>query len=494
MMGFRPVARHRSREVLLYRQGAMNVVINAHVSARPRSVQPTETPVIAAIALRVRDAAAAYRRALDRGAWAVPTHVEVMELNIPAIHGVGASRIYFVDRYADFSIYDVDFVPIPTVERAPPALAGLHWFGIVQYIGTDRMDDWCEFYRELFGFDVLPDEQRFGILPKGRILRSPCRSFYLQLIEPEPGIVDVEGEESLQRIGLGSARRAGRREGAAARGVEFVEAGDLHTEPARRAHQELARRRDVRAGAPRGERIMTQRTGNIDDFGMDTITLAGPLAAKLRAMRDAGFGQVMLKASDLVGHADGVDAAVRVVKASGLRVTGFQVLRDFEGLSGHLHDYKVDIAKAMLEMAHARRRAGAAGLLVDQPACQRKTSTPSPATCASWRCWPCRWASRWPTKACRWGRTINEFTTAWEVVQPRRRAEPRASASTRSTPSPPRPRSTSSTGSTRTRSSSCSWPISCGRRPARSRSASPPRATSACSPARACTASRWPNW
>jgi 4-hydroxyphenylpyruvate dioxygenase len=229
MMGFRPVARHRSREVLLYRQGTMNVVINAHASSRPRSVQPTEVPQIAAIALRVRDAATAYQRALDRGAWAVPTHVEVMELNIPAIHGVGSSRIYFVDRWREFSIYDVDFVPIPTVERQPPALAGLHWFGIVQYIGTDRMDDWCEFYRELLAFDILPDEQRFGILPKGRILRSPCRTFYLQLIEPEPGIVDVEGEESLHRLGLGTPDVPAAVKALAARGVEFVEASDLHT-------------------------------------------------------------------------------------------------------------------------------------------------------------------------------------------------------------------------------------------------------------------------
>lgn len=229
MMGFKPVARHRSREVLLYRQGAMNVVINAHVSARPRSVAPSETPAIAAIALRVRDAAAAYKRALERGAWAVPTHVEVMELNIPAIHGVGASRIYFVDRYKEFSIYDVDFVPIPTVERAPPQLAGLHWFGIVQYIGNDRMEDWTEFYRELFAFDVLPDEERFGILPKGRILRSPCRSFYLQLIEPEPGVVDVDGDESLQRIGLGAPDIPAAVKALRARGVEFVESSDLHS-------------------------------------------------------------------------------------------------------------------------------------------------------------------------------------------------------------------------------------------------------------------------
>ncbi|RZJ08178.1 MAG: 4-hydroxyphenylpyruvate dioxygenase, partial [Haliea sp.] len=93
MMGFRPVARHRSREVMLYRQGGMNVIVNAHVPALPDAASGSDKPVIAAVALRVRDAAAAYTRALNRGAWAVPSRVEVMELNIPAIHGVGTSRI-----------------------------------------------------------------------------------------------------------------------------------------------------------------------------------------------------------------------------------------------------------------------------------------------------------------------------------------------------------------------------------------------------------------
>src|SRR2546427_529277 len=92
---------------------------------------------------------------------------------------------------------------------------------------------------------------------------------------------------------------------------------------------------------------------NLDHFGMDTITLAGPLEAKLSAIRGAGFTQVMLSAADLVGHPGGEDAAVAAVRASGLRVTGFQVLRDFEGLSGHLHAYKVDVAKAMLRMCRA---------------------------------------------------------------------------------------------------------------------------------------------
>src|SRR5574337_2186334 len=110
--GFRPIARHRSREVMLYRQGGMNIVVNAH-GLPPDTA---DTPQIAALALRVRDAGAAWKRAVDLGAWPVPVRVEPMELHIPAIHGPGASRIYFVDRYREFSIYDVDFLRIPTVD------------------------------------------------------------------------------------------------------------------------------------------------------------------------------------------------------------------------------------------------------------------------------------------------------------------------------------------------------------------------------------------
>ena len=236
MMGFRPMARHRSREVMLYRQGGMNVIVNAHVPVLPGGAVPTDKPVLAAVALRVRDASAAYAHALEKGAWAVPTRVEVMELNIPAIHGVGSSRIYFVDRYDKFSIYDVDFVPLPglsAVDQRPPAVAGLHFFGLVQYIGTDRTEDWAEFYRELLGFVELPAEQRFGILPKGRILRSPCpaaSTFYLQLIEPDASVLDVESEESLQRIGLGCPDVLAAVSELAPRGVEFIESRGVHTE------------------------------------------------------------------------------------------------------------------------------------------------------------------------------------------------------------------------------------------------------------------------
>ena len=231
MAGFRPVARHRSREVTLYRQGGINIVVNAHPADGEGRALP-EVPEISAIALRVRDARAAYRRALDLGGWEVPTHPEAMELNIPAIHGVGGSRIYFVDRWKEFSIYDVDFVPIPSVDARPPAVAGIHFFGIVQYIGVGRTYDWVEFYSALFGFEVIPDEQRFGIMPKGQLLRAPATEdgpgFMLQLIEPELDAGD--DREQLHRIGLGVPDVLAAVQALRALGLEFVETPSAHTD------------------------------------------------------------------------------------------------------------------------------------------------------------------------------------------------------------------------------------------------------------------------
>lgn len=233
MMGFRPVARHRSREVLLYRQGPINIVVNAHPTDAHGATHGAEAPAISAIALRVRDARAAYRHVLERGGWEVPTHPEAMELNIPAIHGVGGSRIYFIDRWREFSIYDVDFVRIPGVDANPPLVVpGMHFFGVVQYIGAGRTYDWLEFYRELFGIEVIPDEQRFGIMPAGKLLRAPAldaeNRFMLQVIEPEVDSLDTR--ERLQRIGLGVSDVLAAVSALRALGMEFVENAAAHTE------------------------------------------------------------------------------------------------------------------------------------------------------------------------------------------------------------------------------------------------------------------------
>ncbi len=189
----------------------------------PAAEEPV--PAIRALALRVRDARSAYERALELGAWDVPMHAQVMELNIPAIHGPGGAHIYFVDRYREFSIYSVDFIPIPGVEQHPPARSGLRFFGLVQYIGCDRTDDWVEFYGRLLGFTRLGDEQRFGILPRGTLLQSPGASevrFYLQLIEPDAA-ASSDAPEMFQRIGFGTPDVAGAVAAWRQGGIEFVD-------------------------------------------------------------------------------------------------------------------------------------------------------------------------------------------------------------------------------------------------------------------------------
>jgi len=139
------------------------------------------------------------------------------------------------------------------------------------------------------------------------------------------------------------------------------------------------------------------------------------LEAKLAAMVDAGFSQVMLSARDIVGHPGGVPAAVAAVRASGLRPTGFQVLRDFEGLSGHLHGYKVDIAKSMLEMCAAL---GSEVLLAcsstSRHATQDRDAIARDLRKLAMLAVPL--GIKVAYEALSWGRTVNEFTTSWDLV------------------------------------------------------------------------------
>lgn len=229
-MGFRPLARHRSREVTLYRQGTMNLVVNASPDDARVSNTVDGQPVISAVAFRVQDALKAHSRCLDLGAWDVVSHAQAMELHIPAIHGPGGSRFYFVDRWQEFSIYDIDFKPIPTVDPNPPALAGMSYFGLVQYIGAARSADWLTYYEHMFDFSSIPDDERFGILPKGKLMKSPCGSFLWQLVEPEPWMDADDSPESLRRIGLGVPDVGQAVTALKAQGVEFVESTQLHPE------------------------------------------------------------------------------------------------------------------------------------------------------------------------------------------------------------------------------------------------------------------------
>jgi len=155
---------------------------------------------------------------------------------------------------------------------------------------------------------------------------------------------------------------------------------------------------------------------NLDNFGMDTITPAGSLDAKLRAIKAGGFTQVMLNATDVVGHPEGESVAIAAVRASGLRVTGFQVLRDFEGLSGHLHAYKVDIAKSMLEMCRAL---GSRVLLACSSSSAHASGEPEllKKDLQKLAMLALPLGIKVAYEALSWGRHVNLLTQAWEIVQ-----------------------------------------------------------------------------
>lgn len=221
-MGFRPVARHRSREVLLFRQGPLNVVVDAH----DHGDEAAPGPFLSAVAFRVADAAHAHRRCVELGAWPVASHAQPMELNIPAIRGPGWARFFFVDRWREFSIFDIDFTRIPTVDPSPPALVELNWFGIVQYVAWGRAVEWSAFFGELFGMQELPPEQRFGILPKGTLLRSPG-GFCWQLVEPDIDAPFGPADDALHRVGLATPDVPAAVAALRARGVQFVETETL---------------------------------------------------------------------------------------------------------------------------------------------------------------------------------------------------------------------------------------------------------------------------
>ena len=163
---------------------------------------------------------------LDLGAWEMPTRASAMELNIPGIHGVGDSLIYFVDRYQRLLHLRRRLRAARRHRPEPPALAGLHWFGVVQTICADRTRRLDRFLRRPASASACcRDGQYFGVLPKGTLLESPCHKFYLQLIEPPPGAEDIDWDEGLVRVGLGAPDVPAAVRALQERGIVFVDRG-----------------------------------------------------------------------------------------------------------------------------------------------------------------------------------------------------------------------------------------------------------------------------
>jgi 4-hydroxyphenylpyruvate dioxygenase len=150
-MGFAAAARHRSKNVTLYRQGDVNFILNAEPESFAQAFARLHGPSVCAIAFRVADAGKAYQRALSLGAKPVHGKIGPMELNIPAIEGIGGSLIYLVDRYGGQTIYDIDFVPSDGATSVPGAgLVAIDH--LTHNVHRGRMRLWAEFYERLFNF------------------------------------------------------------------------------------------------------------------------------------------------------------------------------------------------------------------------------------------------------------------------------------------------------------------------------------------------------
>ncbi len=211
-MGFRPVARHRRKNVTLYRQGDVNFIVNGEPDSFAQAFARVHGASCCAIAFRVRNAAAAFERAVKLGAKPFEGKVGPMELNIPAIHGIGDSLIYFVDRYGDRTIYDVDFVPVAGEVPSPDGVGLTYVDHLTHNVHRGRMDVWAEFYERLFNFKEIRYFDIEGKLTglKSKAMTSPCGKIRIPINESSDDksqiqeYLDLYKGEGIQHIALGT--------------------------------------------------------------------------------------------------------------------------------------------------------------------------------------------------------------------------------------------------------------------------------------------------
>jgi len=249
-MGFTAIARHRHKNVTLYRQGGINFIINAEPDSFAQRFARLHGPSICAIAFRVQDAAKAYQRALELGAWGFDNRSGPMELNIPAIKGIGDSLIYLVDRWrgkngaapgsvGDIGIYDVDFEPIPGAPLEPAGHGLTYIDHLTHNVHRGRMKEWAEFYERLFEFREIRyfdiEGQVTGV--KSKAMTSPCGKIRIPINEEgteKPGQIqeylDMYRGEGIQHIALGSTDLYRTVDALRASGIKLLDTIDTYYE------------------------------------------------------------------------------------------------------------------------------------------------------------------------------------------------------------------------------------------------------------------------
>jgi len=305
-MGLPAVAHHRSKDVTLHKQHDINFIVNAEPDSFAQEFARLHGPCACAMAFRVKDANYALNRAVDLGARAVPGDPGPMELNIPAIEGIGGSRLYLVDRYGDDSIYDIDFrYEAGWQEQMAELDTGLTYIDhLTHNVHKGQMQVWAEFYETLFNFREIRyfdiEGKHTGLFSKA--MTSPCGKIRIPLNESqddrsqiEEYLRDYKGE-GIQHIALGTDDIYRTVDRLSANGVELQETNETyydmvdervpgHGEPL----NELRKRRILIDGAPK------------DDQGLllqiFTKNVIGPIFFEIIQRKgNEGFGEGNFKA------------------------------------------------------------------------------------------------------------------------------------------------------------------------------------------------------
>ena len=305
-MGFIAVAKHRSKNVLLYRQGEINFIVNAEPDSFAQSFARVHGPSICAIAFRVKDAALAGASAVKHGAWGVENRPGPMELNIPAIKGIGDSLIYLVDRYpgspanagGQVSIYDIDFLPLPGVDQHPQG-AGLTYIDhLTHNVHRGRMGEWADFYSGIFNFREVRYFDIEGKLTglKSKAMTSPCGKIRIPINESSDDksqiqeyLVAYRGE-GIQHVALGTRNICAAVETLRERAVVFQDTPDTYYDmlaarlPGHREDEAMLRQNRILIdGAPVDDEMLLQ---------IFTATVIGPIFFEIIQRKgNEGFGE-----------------------------------------------------------------------------------------------------------------------------------------------------------------------------------------------------------
>ncbi|MDX2238042.1 MAG: 4-hydroxyphenylpyruvate dioxygenase [Hyphomonadaceae bacterium] len=237
-LGFTAVGRHRSKNVLRFKQGDINFILNMEPSGQPAEFRLTHGPSANAMAFRVRDAQAAFKEAIARGAKPVDMPIGPMELDIPAIEGIGGAYVYLVDRYGAQSIYDVDFRPIDGADEAANSVGLTYLDHLTHNLFRGNMAQWADYYERIFNFREIRyfdiEGKMTGLFSKA--MTSPCGKIRIPLNESRDDKSQIEEflneyrGEGIQHIALGTDDIYATVEALRARGVALQDTPDAYFE------------------------------------------------------------------------------------------------------------------------------------------------------------------------------------------------------------------------------------------------------------------------